>query len=887
MVPFPFKGITADFSGAPANNIRLHPFTAFSDFGSPWNKGLIGFDSNLAGLHLWYMQADGGSTGDWISIPRLDVAENVTAAWNFAKTGSGVVPFTVASNGTGKVTYLNSDMLDGYHAVSDPSAAAVQNFIPVYDTSGTLRVATPTATDHAANKGYVDGLSTGLRALAGGPARLATTGVIADLTAVSTSMDGGTIVAGDRILVKDTASPDGIVAASHAYDGVYVAGTPGGGTVALTRATDADTTAELTAGAYILVTAGTVNAGHSYSQTVVNPTVDTTALNWVLFFQTSTYSAGNGIDLTGTVFSLKVNAGTTWTANGVLYGATTSTLANSANFTYASGILGVTNSGVGFQHTSGSLVLATKNDGSTGSIGTTSNHALTFMANNATAGTLTAAGKLGIGTASPGAFIHTLGTTEQFRAGYDTSNYLSLSIGAAGAVAMTTVGTGAGFTFTMTNNAAFTVAGGQVTGSGATGLLVMSDTWNTSGTPTLIYANVSDSSSNAASLLMSLAVGGSSKFSVKKDGLLTSISLATGAASFSGAITGTDITVAGTGTFDSMTVTTLTANQYVLTDGTNNFISSATIPFSAITGTVPPGQGGTGLTSYAVGDLIYASGATTLSALADVATGNVLLSGGLVTAPAWGKVGLTTHVTGTLPATNGGTGFASYAVGDIPYADTTTSLAKLADVATGRVLISGGVGVAPSWSQTTGITGVGTLVAGAISTGFGAITIAGTVTAGALVGGTLDVSSDTNLADVTCGSFYCTASGAFEGYCLANQFILAATTVAGGGTSGMLEYDDVNRWLYFSRIYSGASVTRLKVAQVFMENVGDGSSTSITVTHNLGTSNPAAISLRKASTGALWSCNVVVLNSNQIRLDFGTAPTLIAGVPEFVVAVVG
>jgi hypothetical protein len=54
-------------------------------------------------------------------------------------------------------------------------------------------------------------------------------------------------------------------------------------------------------------------------------------------------------------------------------------------------------------------------------------------------------------------------------------------------------------------------------------------------------------------------------------------------------------------------------------------------------------------------------------------------------------------VTGTLPATNGGTGIASYAVGDILYANTTTTLAKLADVATGQLIKSGGVGVAPSW----------------------------------------------------------------------------------------------------------------------------------------------------------------------------------------------
>jgi len=56
---------------------------------------------------------------------------------------------------------------------------------------------------------------------------------------------------------------------------------------------------------------------------------------------------------------------------------------------------------------------------------------------------------------------------------------------------------------------------------------------------------------------------------------------------------------------------------------------------------------------------------------------------------------LTSNVTGTLPATNGGTDQSSYAVGDLLFASTTTALSKLADVATGNALISGGVGVAP------------------------------------------------------------------------------------------------------------------------------------------------------------------------------------------------
>lgn len=62
--------------------------------------------------------------------------------------------------------------------------------------------------------------------------------------------------------------------------------------------------------------------------------------------------------------------------------------------------------------------------------------------------------------------------------------------------------------------------------------------------------------------------------------------------------------------------------------------------------------GGTGIGSYIVGDILYADTSSTLDTLPDVATGNALISGGVGATPGWGKIGLATHVSGNLPITN-------------------------------------------------------------------------------------------------------------------------------------------------------------------------------------------------------------------------------------------
>ena len=84
--------------------------------------------------------------------------------------------------------------------------------------------------------------------------------------------------------------------------------------------------------------------------------------------------------------------------------------------------------------------------------------------------------------------------------------------------------------------------------------------------------------------------------------------------------------------------------------------AAATTGDVTLAGTLGATSGGTGQTGYTIGDILYADTTTSLAKLADVAVGNALISGGVGTAPQWGKVSLSTTVTGILDATNGGTG---------------------------------------------------------------------------------------------------------------------------------------------------------------------------------------------------------------------------------------
>ena len=194
-------------------------------------------------------------------------------------------------------------------------------------------LSTPFQPNDAATKQYVDDVAQGLHThdscnaattttlatISGGTVTYdnGTSGVGATLTTTGTytTIDGVTLSNGMRILVKNEANT--------AHNGIYDRTS----TTVLTRSTDFDTPAEMAGGDFTFVTAGTLYDNTGWVMTDVVTTVGTSPVTWVQFSGAGTYTAGTGLTLTGTEFS--VNASQTQvTAVGTL-----GSLAVTANIT--------------------------------------------------------------------------------------------------------------------------------------------------------------------------------------------------------------------------------------------------------------------------------------------------------------------------------------------------------------------------------------------------------------------------------------------------------------------------------------------------------------------------------------------------------------------------
>ena len=147
--------------------------------------------------------------------------------------------------------------------------------------------AAPTAPTDIANKQYVDYYAAGLSWKA--PVTVASTTNIASLSGLLT-VDTVTLVAGETVLVKDQTNA--------ANNGIYVAASG-----AWTRSIGADTWDEFI-GAIVFVVEGSQSGSAWFCTAQPGGTLGVTANNWSNFSVASTYTAGTGLTLAGTQFSI-------------------------------------------------------------------------------------------------------------------------------------------------------------------------------------------------------------------------------------------------------------------------------------------------------------------------------------------------------------------------------------------------------------------------------------------------------------------------------------------------------------------------------------------------------------------------------------------------------
>lgn len=206
-----------------------------------------------------------------------------------------------------------------------------------------------------------------------------TSGVGATLTlgVALTTLDGYSLQNGNRILVRNEATT--------ANNGIYTWAT--GGTV-LTRATDFDQAAEIQAGDFVFVANGTLYGSTGWVQTATVTTVGTDPILFSQFSSAGTYSAGTGLTLTGTQFSITSTAVTP-----ASYGSATSVPAFAVN--------------------------------AQGQLTSVTNTAIAINANQVTAGTLAVArGGTNIASYTAGDLLYASGATTLSTLGKGTQGYM-------------------------------------------------------------------------------------------------------------------------------------------------------------------------------------------------------------------------------------------------------------------------------------------------------------------------------------------------------------------------------------------------------------------------------------------------------------------------------
>lgn len=291
------------------------------------------------------------------SIDGIDVTGPIQKS-----TSGGTVTISIAaasSESAGSMSSAHYTLVNGATDANTASTIvkrdASGNFTAgtVSATSVTISGSVTNATD-AATKAYVDGVASGLDVKAS--VRVATTANVDLATALENgdAIDGITLATGDRVLAKNQST--------GSENGIYVVQSSG----AAVRATDADVSAEVTAGLFTFVEEGTANGNTGWVLTTDNPiTLGTTALVFTQFSGAATVTGGAGLTLTGTDLAVNVDDSTIEIATDTLRvkdaGITAAKLATSAvdvSTSTVTGTLPVAKGGTGATTASDNTVFA-------------------------------------------------------------------------------------------------------------------------------------------------------------------------------------------------------------------------------------------------------------------------------------------------------------------------------------------------------------------------------------------------------------------------------------------------------------------------------------------------------------------------------------------------
>ena len=227
-----------------------------------------------------------------------------TTDLTLGSTSTTVAGLTSVAVGTLTVTTNNIATSSG-NLVLNPTGNISANSNRIVDVSN------PTSANDASNKTYVDSVAQGLAiktacaaattADLSGTYNNGTNGVGATITIAADSiavLDGVTLQVGDRILVKNQTN--------LVENGIYTYTN----TSTLTRATDADTTAELSAGTFFFVQSGTLGGDNGFVQTEIVNNIGSGAnsnIKYTQFSGAGQIVAGAAITKTGNQLDIGVD----------------------------------------------------------------------------------------------------------------------------------------------------------------------------------------------------------------------------------------------------------------------------------------------------------------------------------------------------------------------------------------------------------------------------------------------------------------------------------------------------------------------------------------------------------------------------------------------------